>query len=65
MMKVMKKSQYQMIVLRIQGGVISNLWNEREKHINTNYAVTGWMLCVIPHIRGDVFKIHKITIIFR
>ena len=36
--------------------VISNLWNEREKHINTDYAVTGWMLCVIPHIREDVFK---------
>ena len=36
--------------------VISSLWNEREKHINTNYAVTGWMLCVIPHIREDVVK---------
>ena len=36
--------------------VISILWNEREKHINNDYAVTGWMLCVIPHIRIDVFK---------
>ena len=45
--------------------VISNLWNKRKKHINTDYAVTGWMLCVIPHIREDVFKIHKIIIIFR
>ena len=36
--------------------VISNLWNKREEHINTDYAVTGWMLCGIPHIRGDVFK---------
>ena len=27
-----------------------------EEHINTDYAVTGWMLCVIPHIREDVFK---------
>ena len=36
--------------------VISNLWNKREEHINTDYAVTGWMLCVIPHIREDVFK---------
>ena len=35
---------------------ISSLWNERGKHINTDYAVTGWMLCVIPHIREDVFK---------
>ena len=45
--------------------VISNLWNKRWEHINTNYAVTGWMLCVIPHIREDVFKMHKINIIFR
>ena len=36
--------------------VISILWNEREKHINTDYAVTGWMLCGIPHIREDAFK---------
>ena len=27
-----------------------------EEHINTDYAVTGWMLCVIPHIMEDVFK---------
>ena len=36
--------------------VISNFWNKREEHINTDYAVTGWMLCVIPNIREDVFK---------
>ena len=36
--------------------VLSNLWNKREEYINTDYAVTGWMLCVIPHIREDVFK---------
>ena len=36
--------------------LISSLWNEREEHINTDYAGTGWMLCVIPHIREDVFK---------
>ena len=35
--------------------VISNLWNERKKNINTDYAVTGWMLCVIPHIREYIF----------
>ena len=35
--------------------VISNLWNKREEHINTDYAVTGWILCVIPHIREDLF----------
>ena len=27
-----------------------------EKNINTDYAVTDWMFCVIPHIREDVFK---------
>ena len=31
--------------------VISKLWNEREKNINDDYAVTGWMLCVVPQIR--------------
>ena len=45
--------------------VISNLWNRREKYINTDYAVTGCMLCIIPHIREGVFKMHKINIIFR
>ena len=36
--------------------VMSNLWNQIEIYINTDYAVTGWMLCVITHIREDVFK---------
>ena len=45
--------------------VISILLNEREKHINDDYSVTGCMLCVIPHIRLDVFKMHKKNIIFR
>ena len=36
--------------------VISNLWNKRGEHINTDYALTDWMLYVIPHIREDVFK---------
>ena len=31
--------------------VVSSLWNKRNKHINTDYSVTGWVLCVIPHIR--------------
>ena len=35
---------------------ISILRNKREEHINTDYAVTGWILCVLPHIREDVFK---------
>ena len=36
--------------------VVSRLWNEIEKHINTDYTVTGWILCLIHHIREDVFK---------
>ena len=36
--------------------VISNLWNKMVKHINTDYSVTSWMLCIISHIREDVFK---------
>ena len=36
--------------------VISNLWNKSEEHINTKYAVTGSMLCIITHIREDEFK---------
>ena len=29
---------------------------ERDKHINNDYSVTVCMLCVITHIREDVFK---------
>ena len=36
--------------------VMSNLRIEIEKHINTYYAVTGWILYVITHIKEDVFK---------
>ena len=36
--------------------VISSLWIERKKHINNSYSMTGWILCVRPHIRDDVFK---------
>ena len=35
---------------------VSNLWNKREEHINTDYAVTGWMLCVITNIREDILN---------
>ena len=31
--------------------VISKLWNETEKNINTDYDVTGGMLCLITHTR--------------
>ena len=55
----MKKSQYQNIIPCIQivfFFFVSSLWDEMEKHTNTDNAVTGWMLGVIPHIRKDVFK---------
>ena len=32
---------------------VCKLWQKRQLHINTDFAVTGWMLCVIPHIRKD------------
>ena len=32
----------------------ANYWGEREIHTNTDYSVTVWMLCVIPHIRNYV-----------
>ena len=35
------------------------MWNKREEHINTDYDATGWLLCVILHIREDVFKNEK------
>ena len=30
---------------------VCKLWQKRQLHINTDFAVTGWMLCVILHIR--------------
>ena len=36
--------------------VISSLWNKREYHINTDYDVTGRILCIISHFREDIFK---------
>ena len=33
--------------------LILNYWGKREVHINTDYSVTGWMLCVITHIYND------------
>ena len=32
---------------------VCKLWHKRQLHINTDFAVTGWMLCVIPHISKD------------
>ena len=32
---------------------VCNLWQKIKLHINTYFAVTVWMLCVITHIRKD------------
>ena len=32
---------------------VCKLYQKRQLHINTDFSVTGWMLCVIPHIRKD------------
>ena len=37
---------------------VCKLWQKRQLHINTDFSVTGWMLCVIPHIRKDA-KYHS------
>ena len=29
---------------------VCKLWHKRQLHRNTDFAVTGWMLCFIPHI---------------
>ena len=40
-------------VLVILSSLICTLWQKRKIHINTDFEVTGWMLCAIPHIRKD------------
>ena len=30
---------------------VCKLWQKRKLHINTDFELTGWRLCVIPHIR--------------
>ena len=32
---------------------VFNIWQKRQIHINTDFAVTGWIICVIPHIHKD------------
>ena len=40
-------------MLESLSSTVCNLWQKRQLHINTDFAVTGWMLCVIPHIRKN------------
>ena len=37
---------------------VCKLWQKRQLHIKTDFAVTVWMLYVIPHIRKDA-KYHS------
>ena len=32
---------------------VCKVWQRSQLHINTDFAVTGWMICVITHIRKD------------
>ena len=32
---------------------VCKLWMKQQIHINTYFTVTGWVLCVIPHICKD------------
>ena len=36
--------------------LVCSYWGKIEKHINIDYAVTKWVLCVITHIRKYVFE---------
>ena len=40
-------------MLEILSFSLCKLWHKRKLHINTDFAVTVWMLCVITHIRKD------------
>ena len=37
-------------MLESLSSTVCNLWQKIKLHINTDFAVTGWTLCVIPHI---------------
>ena len=37
-------------MLEILSFSVCKLWQKRQLHINTDFSVTGWILCVIPHI---------------
>ena len=40
-------------ILEILSYLVHSLFQKRQFHINTDFAVTRWMLCVIPHISKD------------
>ena len=40
-------------MLESLSSTMCNLWQKIQLHINTDFAVTGGMICVIPHILKD------------
>ena len=38
-------------MLEILSSSVCKIWQKRQIHINTDFVVTGWMLCVISQIR--------------
>ena len=40
-------------MLESLSSIVCNLWHKRQLRINTYFAVTGWMIFVIPRIRKD------------
>ena len=40
-------------MLEILSSLVCILWQKRKLHIKTDFEVTGWLLCVIPHIHKD------------
>ena len=40
-------------MLEILSSLVFSLWQKIKLHINNDFAVTGWMLCVIPKIFKD------------
>ena len=40
-------------MLESMNSSVCKLWHIRQIHTDTDFAVTGWMLCVIPHVCKD------------
>ena len=45
-------------MLESLSSLVFSLWKTRKLHINTDFSVTGWILCVIPRIFKDA-KYHS------
>ena len=40
-------------MLESLSSLVCILWQKIKLHVNTDFLVTGWMICVIPHICKD------------